>query len=724
MTSLLLQAQPLVSNPIAIFLIVLGIILMAPILLARLKIPHIISMIVAGIIVGPYGFNILADDSSFTIFGQVGLLYLMFLAGIEIDMFHLRLNLRRGFIFGLLTFLIPMGLGTVTSIYLLHLDAITSLLLGAMYAAHTLIAYPVVARFGVARNQAVLISIVGTIIAVVGALLVLGAVLNVQRIGQVDLSEMGLLLLKVAAYCAAVLYIYPRLTRRFFRSFADPVSQYIFILAAVFLSALGAKAIGLEGVLGSFFAGLVLNRFVPQSSPLMTRIEFVGNAIFIPYFLIGVGMMINLRVVASIDTLTVAAIMLVVALVTKWLSAFAAQKIYKMDGNERRMMFGLTTAHTAVALAVVTIGYNTFGADGHRLMDETVLNGTILVILITCAIAPIVTTRAASAIKVKMLSAVDDGDGDSRAGQSESNRILIPIANPVTARPLVELALLMNPSGGSAADEMFALHVRNDNSGSSKAIARSSLDLARQTAAAANRDLQVIDRFDLNTVTGVLNSAQERDINEIFIGLHRRARVIDSFLGAKLEQMLKLSNKMIVISRLFAPANTLTRIVVVVPPKAQFESGFVRWVKAIGNLARELGCRVIFCGDKAAQGAIATVLSAAKLMIRAEYRLLDNLDDVVLLATRVKPDDLLVVVGARPNSVSYSPQLAEIPGFLQKHFSATNIVIIFPEQFGENVAVDTFANPLATDLAAPPVGWMGKLRARLRRRNRSGYLDI
>lgn len=715
-------AAPLVSNPVAIFLIVLVIILLAPLLLNRLKIPHIIGMIVAGTIVGPYGFNILADDSSFRIFGQVGLLYLMFVAGIEIDMYHLKLNLRRGLVFGLLTFFVPMVTGAVASVYLLGIDWLTSVLLASMYASHTLIAYPVAARFGVTRSPAVLISIVGTIIAVIGALLVLAGTVNIHNAGEFEPSGLAWLLCKLALYCIAVLYSYPRVTRWFFKSHGDQVTQYVFILALVFLSALAARFIGLESVLGAFFAGLVLNRYIPASSPLMSRIEFVGNALFIPYFLIGVGMMINVRVIGNAETLWVTAVMLAIALVSKWAAAWAAQKIYGMNGDDRRMMFGLTTAHTAVALAVVTIGYNMTLPDGSRMMDETILNGTVLVILVTCAIAPIFTARAAAKIKVRMIEEGAEGNLSAKS----ATRTLIPIANPLTASSLVELALLMRPAKRSSRDTLYALHVRNDNSPGSKAIGRNSLDLARQAASAANYELTAIDRYDLNTVTGVINTIEERDINEVFIGMHRRATVIDSFLGTKIEQLLKLTNRMVVISRCYIPVNTVTRIVVYVPPKAQFESGFTRWLHSLGNLARELGCRIIFCCQSGIQQIIRTMLKRDHFAIRSEYRTIEDRDDFLLLANHILDDDLFVVIGARSNSVSYSADMAEIPSFLQKHFARNNIVVIYPEQFGDEPMIESFVDPMAADITSMPSPWIVRLRAWWHARNprRGKNLDL
>lgn len=688
-------SQPLVSNPVAIFLIVLVIILLAPVILNRLKIPHIIGMIVAGVFVGPFGFNVLADDSSFQIFGQVGLLYLMFLAGIEIDMYHLKLNLKRGLVFGLLTFLLPMGIGIIGSVYLLGLEPLTAILLGAMYAAHTLISYPVAARFGVTRAPSVMISIVGTIIAVIGSLLALGAVVNVQSVGEFEISEIALLLLRLAIYCAVTLWLYPRLTRWFFRSYSDPVIHYVFILALVFLSALIAKYIGLEAVLGAFFAGLVLNRFVPPSSPLMSRIEFVGNALFIPYFLIGVGMMIDIRVATNPLTLKITAIMLFLALSSKWLAAWLAQKIYGMAGADRRMMFGLTTAHTAVALAVVTIGYNTILPGGARMMDETILNGTVLVILITCALAPIVTTGAASKIKIRIL---EEGLENNQFAKIGSANILIPVANPVTTASLIDMALLMKPHIKGERDITYAIHVRNDNSPGAKTLGENTLEIARGTAAAANREITVIQRFDLNTVTGIVNTIEERDISEVYLGMHRKATVIDTFLGSKIEQLLKLTNKMVVITRCFIPANTISRIVVYVPPKAHFETGFTRWLRRVGNLAAELGCRIIFCCPDEIQPYIRSVYYRERYAIRCEFRTVADRDDFLLLVNRVHDDDLFVVINARPSSVSYSADMAELPAFLQHYLARHNLMVIYPEQSGDEVAIESFVDPMASDI--------------------------
>lgn len=685
--------RPLVSSPVAIFLIVLAIILLAPLLLNRLKIPHVIGLIVAGVVVGPHGCNILARDMSFEVFGQVGLLYLMFLAGVEIDMYHLRKNIRRGFVFGLFTFVIPLVLGTISGLLFLNLDMLTSVLLASMFAAHTLLAYPIVSRFGLTRNPAVIIAIAGTIFTVLGSLVVLASIVGVVREGEFNFAMIGKLLGGLLLYCVVTIYAYPRITRWFFKRYHDGILQFVYVLVMVFLAAETATMIGIEGVFGAFFAGIVLNRYSPGRSPLMNRIEFVGNALFIPYFLIGVGMLINLRVLMSgWVTLYVAAVMSVTAMAGKWLAAFVTQRAFRMRGVERSMLYQLSNAHTAVALAVVMIGFKL------GIFGESILDGTIVMILVTCTVSSIGTSRAASRLKVLSLKpdrVVENADADKKRVNT-----LIPVVNPASATELVNLAMMMN--GASRRNNLYGLHVRNDNSPSSRAVGQNSLDVAQQVAASADVRLDPIERYDLNFVTGVLNTIEERDINEVVIGLHRRSNVIDSFFGDKLTQLLKATYRMVVISRCYIPVNTMRRVVVSVPDKAEYETGFVRWVRAIGNLTRQLGCRVVFCCSSATRRSIEAVLKHGGYEIRSEYRLVEEWDDFILLANKILDEDLFVVVSARRSSVSFTSDMDQLPEFLRKYFAQNNLIVLYPEQFGESADIPTMTDVLSTDMASAP----------------------
>lgn len=682
----------MLTAPVPIFLAVLLIILVTPILLNKLKIPHIVGLIVAGVVVGPYGVNLLARDMSFEIFGQVGLLYLMFLAGVEIDMYHLRKNLRKGVVFGLYTFAIPLTVGAVAAGLLLKLAPLTAVLMASMFAAHTLIAYPIVSRFGLTRQPAVVIAIAGTIFTVLGSLIVLAAVVGICRTGELRITAILRLLGSLIVYCLALTYVYPRLTRWFFKHWNDNILQFIYVLAMMFLAAQLAIIAGIEGVFGAFFAGIVLNRYIPAKSPLMVRIEFVGNALFIPYFLIGVGMMINIGVVLrGWATIHAAVVMTAVAMACKWLAAAATQLTYKLRSVDRSMLYQLSNAHTAVALAVVTIGYSM------GLFNEVILNGTIIMILATCTVSSVGTARAAS--RMKILSLADAPSEASQKGLSRAQNVLIPIANPQTAPELVDLALLMR---GGSKGEVYGLHVRNDNSASSRAVGRNSLDVAEQVASSVDVRLTPLERYDLNFVTGVINTIEERDIDRVIIGLHRRVNVIDSFFGDKLTNLLRATNKMVVITRCFIPLNTVGRIVVAVPEDAQFETGFIEWATSIANLASQLGCRLIICCYDSTRKALTALFRARRYDMRYEFRKFEQWDDFILLANKIQDDDLFVVINARRASVSHNANLDSLPAFLQRYFSRNNLIVIYPEQFGTQTEEIAMTDTMVADVISTP----------------------
>lgn len=688
----LLDTQPLIAQPIPIFLTVMGIILVAPLLLSRLKIPHVIGLIIAGVAVGPDGFGVLARDMSFEVFGQVGILYLMFLAGIEIDMYHLRKNLRKGLVFGLFTFLVPLILGAAAAILVLGMALPEATLLASMFAAHTLLAYPIVARFGVTKSPAVIIAIAGTIVTVLGSLIVLAGVLGVVREGSLT-SLLGTLCY-LAVYCTAIFYIYPRLTRYFFKKYHDGIQQFVYVLFMVFLAAATAQWIGIEGVFGAFYAGLVLNRFIPGRSTLMGRLEFVGNALFIPYFLIGVGMLIDLRVVTDgWDTLYIAAVMSAVAMTTKWIAAWLTQKTFRLTGVDRSIMYQLSNAHTAVALAVVMIGYSM------GLFGVEILNGTVVMILVTCTVSSVGTARAASKLKVQLLE--KEAEEMAKDESTTRPRTLIAISNPLTSPSIVELALSMRFPDSSVPGDFYALHVRNDNSASSRAIGRNSLDVAERAAASVEVALTTIERYDLNFITGVINTMEERDITEVIIGLHRRTAFIDSFLGGKIESLLQSTNRMVVITRCFNPLQTMKRIYVAVPKKAQFETGFRRWVQAIGNIGRQAGCQMVFWCDPSTEPMIRTVLSQARIGVRLAFDQVSSYDDFVLKSQVVTDDDLLIVISARRASVSFDGDMDAVPEYLRKYFGGTNLIMLYPGQFGTEPPM-TMAEVMSTDLTSPP----------------------
>ena len=685
-----------IDNPVLIFFIVLAIILLAPIVLNRFRIPHIIGLIIAGIIIGPHGLHLLARDSSFEIFGQVGILYLMFLAGIEMDIFSLIRNRKPGIIFGLLTFGIPMILGTVASHYLLHLDWLISMLLSSMFASHTLISYPIVSRYGINRYAPVTVAVAGTIFAILGSLIVF-AIVTGSLSGDTSTTYWVAFVIKVIAYALFIIFVYPHLIRWFFKTYSDNVMQFIFVLALVFLSSFIAEFIGLLSIIGAFFAGIILNRYIPSVSPLMNRLEFVGNALFIPYFLIGVGMMIDLGIIVEHpELLLVAVIMCFIAVSTKWIAAWMIQRIFHYTATDRRLIFGITSAKAAVSLAAVIVGRQL------GVFDDAILNGTIIMILVTCTVSSILTERASSKIVVQL----QDQEPSPAESAVNEDRILIPVANPATVERLVNMALLMKKPKRNT--PIYALYVNDDSKTSNQYASQRILQQASKAASAADAQLVPISRYDLNIASGILNTVKEHNISEIVLGLHHKANIVDSFFGSKIENMLRGTHKMIWITKCSTPPDTTSRIIVSVPPMAEYETGFATWIDRLANISQQIGCRIIFYAYEATIPHIEGVLMRRSDKIRQEYSKVESWDDMLLLSNVVSEDDLFVVVSARRASVSFNTDYDKLPAFLTQYFADNNLIVLYPEQFGTatpNTA--TFHDPLAQSAETSSHGLLG-----------------
>ena len=675
-----------VTDPTWIFFLVLVIILFAPIVLERLRIPHIIGMILAGVVIGEHGFNILARDSSFELFGKVGLYYIMFLAGLEMNMEDFKSIRVKATVLGVLAFIFPLGIGIWTNLHLLGYSLATSVLLASMYASHTLIAYPIVIRYGINRQRAVSIAVGGTAVTDTLTLLVLAVVGGMYK-GETSEMFWIWLVLKVVVLSVVIMYAFPRIGRWFFRRYSDNVVQYIFVMAMVFLGAGLMEFVGTEGILGAFLAGLVLNRLIPHVSPLMSHLEFVGNALFIPYFLIGVGMLIDVNVLfGHIDSVKVAVVMIIVALLGKWIASWLTQKIYKMRALERELMFGLSNAQAAATLAAVLVGYNIILPNGERLLNEDVLNGTILLILVTCVVSSFITEHAAKRI------AMDDAEVSDEKAQ-EKEKFLIPVANPETLESLMSLAMVVRDE--KQPDNLVALNVINDNNGSVKQEMRGkrSLERAAQIAASTSVRLKTVSRFDLNITTGILHTAKEYEATNIIIGLHCKMSIVDSFFGNLTENLLKNTYLQVMVARFLIPVNTLRRIIVAVPPKAEFEHGFMKWITHMCRMSSRLGCRVHFYAHPQTLGYIRGYIQKKHKDTRVAYSELEDWDDLLLLTGQVNYDHLLVIISARRGSISYDSAFERLPMQISKYFNNNSIMLLYPEQKGDPNESLSFSDP-------------------------------
>ena len=676
-----------ITNPSLIFLLVLVIILLAPIIMGKLRIPHIIGMVLAGVAIGQYGFNILVRDDSFELFGRVGLYYIMFLAALEMDVEGVKKNKGKLSLFGLMTFAVPFTLTFIMSEWLLGYPTIASLLLGCLMASNTLIAYPIVSRYGQQRKPSVALSVGASMLSLLVALVVLAALVASHN-GQTGVLFWLWFVAKFVIYCGGLTLLIPKLTRWFLRRYSDAVMQFIFVMAMLFMSAVLSESIGLEGIFGAFLSGLILNRYIPHVSPLMNRIEFIGNALFIPYFLIGVGMLINVRLAFS-DTgvLWVALAITLFGTAGKAIAAYLSALLFRLPLNTSgNMMFGLTSAHAAGAIAIIMVGMRLTTPVGSVLVTGEMLNGVVLMILLTCLISTVVTEQAAQQITLRDKEIPQEDTQDDE-------KMLIPMKYPEYAVRLVNLAIMMrNPKLGRGLVGLSVVYDDVDMRLNQERGQRL-LEKVQQYAAAADVKMQTQVRVAANIANGIKHAFKEFRASEIIIGMHMHPEVSANFWGEFHQSLFNGLNRQIIMARLKQPLSTIRRIEVAVPSRAQFEPGFYRWLERVARLSVNLECRTIFHGRTDTLALINQYVRNRHPEMRVEFMQMDHWNEMPRLAATIAEDHLFIVIAARKGTVSYKNALEHLPEEIQQFFSGKNIIIIFPDQHGDPMDEMTFAQP-------------------------------
>lgn len=667
-----------ITDPTLTFFVVLLIILLAPIIMGKLRIPHIIGMVLAGVVFGKYGLNILVRDNSFELFGRVGLYYIMFLAALEMDMESIRKNRNRLLIFALLTFTMPLLLTYFMGIHLLNYGITASLLLGCIMASNTLVAYPIVSRYGLQRKPSVTLSVGSSIISLIFSLIMLAAIVASNK-GEGSIGFWLFFVSKFVIYCAAAIFLLPRLTRWFLRRYSDAVMQFIFVLASLFLCAALSAAIGLEGIFGAFLSGLILNRYIPSVSPLKNRLEFIGNAVFIPYFLIGVGMLINVRLLFTGGGILWAVICITLfGTLGKAIAAYAACFGFRMPISSGHMMFGMTSAHAAGAIAMVMVGMNLLGEDGAPLVSAQMLNAVIVMILFTCIISSVITEQSAQRIILR-----DKELPVEAHRKANDQRILVPVKYPEYAERLMNMAILM--LNRKQTRGLVALNVVYDGEHMHRNMEQGNRLLEQMTQYCAGSDIQIQTqtRIAANIANGIKHAFKEFQATEILIGMHTHKEVSTKFWGEFHQSLFNGLNQQITMARLAQPLNTIRRIQVAVPSRAEFEPGFYRWLERLSRIAGNLECRIQFHGRTETLSLVNEYIKNRHPQVRADYSNMDHWNELPKLANDVADDHLFVIVTARKGTVSYKNALEYLPDEIQRYFNGKNLVIIFPDQYGD-----------------------------------------
>lgn len=674
------------EDPILKFLLILVIIFTAPLVLNKLKIPYLLGLIIAGAVIGPHGLNLVMRDSSIILSGTAGLLYIMFLSGLDMDMSDFKHNSLRSLVFGLYTFCVPLGLGILAGYYVLGFSIWSSILLAGLFASQTLIAYPIVSKLGIARDKAVTISVGGTVITDTLALLLLTIVVGLAT-GNVDDGFWWRLSASVVLCIVVIVVLFPLLAHWFFKQCSDNISQYIFVLALVFLGAYLAQLAGLEPIIGAFLAGLALNRLIPRTSPLMNRIEFVGHAIFIPFFLIGVGMLIDYRAFfRDWESIEVAAVMIALITVAKYIAAYLTQKTFRLSRDQRTVIFGLSSAHVAATLAAVMVGYNvilghTPEGEPIRLLNESVLNGTILMILATCTVSTFATQRGAHNIAMRSTQESDEHD------RRVEDHILIPVSDERSVEELICLSMTLKsakePNGLYA---LNAIDNRVEDPGVEKR-ARKILDTAASAAAAGDIYLQQLLRYDVNIANAIVSVVRERSITDIVMGLHHASASVAPLpvaqgpgIGKMTADVLTQSNVTTLLHRPCQPFTTIKRHLVIVPPEAEKEAGFQAWMRRIQILARNTGAKIILYAPPSTLPYLRA--SGRKRPANIAFVAFEQWDDLPSLEHDLRQDDCLWFVMSRRDRVSYHPSMSRIPAYLEHYFAGYSAILLYPVQAG------------------------------------------
>jgi len=654
-----------VKNPVLILALTLLIILFSPLLFKTFRIPGIIGLILAGIIIGPNSLHIIESTNSFELLSKTGLLYIMFLAGLEIDMHEFAHNRSKSLVFGAFTFFIPIIIGYFVCIYIFQFSIISSVLLASMFSTHTLLSYPIVSNMGIVKNRAVQVTFGGTIITDSAVLILLGVIAKYVT-GDIDGSFWFQVTLSLGLLLFATLYLLPKISRWFFRNIEGQASShYIFVLAMVFISSFLSELAGVEPIIGAFLAGLGLNKVIPHTGILMNRVVFIGNTLFIPFFLISAGMLVDLRLFFNgTEALIFAGILAVVGVSTKYLAAWITAAIYKYTAQERNIIFGLSVSHAAATLAIIKAGFDL------GLFDQNVINGTIILILISCLVSSFVSERAARAIAIQDKDVV-------RKSSDKPERILIPVSNPDNIQRLIDLALLLKDQ--KSTEPIYPLSIVEDDGDADEKInlVRKVIEGVVEHISSGDKKVEVLKKVDLSIVDGIVRTAKAYNISDILITFKSTQGTGNIIFGDVTANLLIKSKQAIISSKILQPLNTFHRVIVVLSPNAELEVGFVRSTTKIHSILKQLGDNAVVYGVEKTIKEFSQVIGDRRRAFY-KYEEVDDFENFDLQPV-IKEDDLLVILTARKQTLSFNYHVDELPKRINKSNEFASFVVFYPD---------------------------------------------
>lgn len=670
------------SNPVLIFSLILLIILLSPILLRKIRIPSIIGLIISGVIIGPKGLNfigakLLESDGSVKLFSTIGLLYIMFMAGLELDMNEFKKYRNKSFTFGFLTFSIPIVLGFPICYYGLNLDMTASIMTASMFATHTLVAYPIVSKFGITKKPAVAISIGGTILTDTAVLIIL-AVITSSATGRLNLDFWIRLITSLGIFSVIMFLLIPKIARWFFSKLeSEKNAHYIFVLSIIFFAAFLAEVAGVEHIIGAFVAGLVLNRLIPHSSTLMNRIEFIGNSLFIPFFLISVGMVVDIRVLFNgYWALIIAGVLTSFAILSKWLAAFTMQLIYRMTNAERQVIFGLSTAHAAATLAIIMVGYE------NDILGIDIVNGTVILILFTCMVASFVTENAGR----RLLLESSEADKSLNAPLKRSQHLIVATNELRGNENLLDLSILITDK--SVINPISVVSVLANDQEAERRIqaSRNHMDEIVKHFSSGEIKVNPIATIDHNLSSGIARMSKELAADIVVINDSNKSNLLMRIVGDDRDHLLDVCPKTVFFCQLDRPFIEKQRIILTCPAFCELENSFTHWLERVMRLAKQLNLEIIIFSTELTFERIKLYADKRSYHMQLIHKLIAEPDDFFMQNFVVDKSDLLVACSARSGAVSYSLGVDQFISKIHKAYEINDKLIIYPSQeIAENI---------------------------------------
>ncbi|WP_066380780.1 cation:proton antiporter [Anabaena sp. CA = ATCC 33047] len=659
-----MASEFLTDSPIIAFTILLTVIFTVPPIFERLRLPGLVGLLLAGVILGQNGLKLLDSDSeTVKLLSDIGKVYLMFVAGLEIDLDQFRKTKNRSIGFGFLTFIFPMLAGILVGRFF-NFGWNSSVLIGSLLASHTLLAYPIVSRLGVVMNEAVTVTIGATIFTDTGALLVLAICVGIHS-GEFTTLSLLTLLGGLIIYSIAVLFGFDWLGKEFFRRSGDEQSnQFLFILLALFLASVGAQVIGVEKIVGAFLAGLAVNDVLGRS-PVKEKIEFIGSVLFIPCFFVDMGLLINIP--AFLKTLSSfwLTLLIIVALIgSKFLAAFFTKLLYRYNTAELLTMWSLSLPQVAATLAATLVAYQTVNSAGERLISEGVLNSVIVLMLVTAILGPITTARFATTLQVSQAELDTDSLsiwwGNTEEKLLEENHypftVLVPIYNPQTQRYLIEMAALLaqHESGRIVTLAIAKSHVHMDDPQLGIALEQSQqrLRLAKDISQEFDVEVQTAIRIDDDVALGISRTSREQNANLVVMGWSKTTGLRARLFGSVIDSVFWSSHCPVAVTRLLNSPSTIRRILLPVGDLMPQTIGALRFAQILAYHNQGEIVLLHVCDPNTPTpmveqftGQLSEIINNSKLQVNTEIQTIRN-DDVAKVIIREAPGFDLAVLRA------------------------------------------------------------------------------